>query len=49
MEKIIALLKKLGIELTADQTKQLEEIGAKERQECTCFSCGAGQRLTALK
>ena len=30
MEKIIALLKKLGIELTADQTKQLEEVGAKE-------------------
>ena len=30
MEKIIALLKKLGIELSADQTKQLEEVGAKE-------------------
>lgn len=30
MDKIIALLKKLGIELTADQTKQLEEVGAKE-------------------
>lgn len=30
MEKIIALLKKLGIELTADQQKQLEEVGAKE-------------------
>lgn len=30
MEKIIALLKKLGIELTADQQKQLEEVGGKE-------------------
>ncbi len=30
MEKLISLLKKLGIELTADQQKQIEEVGAKE-------------------
>ena len=30
MEKIITLLKKLGVELTADQQKQLEEVGGKE-------------------
>lgn len=30
MEKLLSLLKKLGIELTADQTKQLEEVVGKE-------------------
>lgn len=30
MEKLLSLLKKLGIELTADQTKQLEEVIGKE-------------------
>ena len=30
MDKIMALLKKLGIELTADQTKQVEEVLDKE-------------------
>ncbi len=30
MEKLLSLLKKLGIELTADQTAQIKEVGAKE-------------------
>lgn len=30
MEKILELLKKLGIELTADQSKQLKEVAEKE-------------------
>lgn len=30
MEKLLSLLKKLGIELTADQTKQLKEVIDKE-------------------
>lgn len=30
MDKLKAILQKLGIELTADQTKQLEEVISKE-------------------
>lgn len=30
MDKLKALLQKLGIELTADQTKQIEEVMSKE-------------------
>ncbi len=30
MEKIYELLKKLGIELSTDQKKQLDEVAAKE-------------------
>lgn len=43
MEKIVELLKKLGIELTADQTTQLKEVAGKE------FVSAADAAKTAAK
>ncbi|MDE7230801.1 MAG: phage scaffolding protein [Oscillospiraceae bacterium] len=43
MDKILELLKKLGIELTADQTKQLKEVAEKE------FVSAADAAKTAAK